>query len=437
MAKWAVLVYMASDVPSEQMRNAAKRNLQQMANIGSSDQVAVAAQIDLTGQGTSSYVFPAGPGGLAKLTPVANSPNINSASPDSITNFVKWATSTCPAENTLMVFWGHGFGIDDFNPALLPNAPEAEILAANDVPKAMAMAAHQRQVEAGKNILLPPALVPPAKNPSSPSRFSLLFDHTSNAELKNNEFAGALSNGLKGQKLAILGFDCCEMAMAEVWSEMENSAQLCVGAQSGIPYSSWPYDQILSALVKNPEMAPAAFSSVIVDKFVNYYDTASGNPLVTLSVSNLGALSGLLKSVKSLATELSRASNDSANRVKIFTSRNSCPIFDDDGFIDFDCFCGFLEQNLPASAVSRACRPVRVALRQLVTDSKFAPETSHLMISLSKGLSVWFPGWIQFPNMNYVGKEQSVAYLANGYSQTQFAQTTGWDKFLNTLKNTH
>src|SRR5260370_41040431 len=107
MAKWAVLVYMASDVPSEQMRNAAKRNLQQMANIGSSDQVAVAAQIDLTGQGTSSYVFPVGAAGLAPLIPEKTSSNINSASPESITNFVEWATSACPAENTLMVFWGH------------------------------------------------------------------------------------------------------------------------------------------------------------------------------------------------------------------------------------------------------------------------------------------------------------------------------------------
>src|SRR5260370_9454984 len=114
---------------------------------------------------------------------------------------------------------------------------------------------------------------------------------------------------------------------------MENGAQLCEGAQSGIPYSSLPYDQILSALVENPEMVPAEVSSVIIDKFVNYYDTASGNPLVALSVSNLDALSGFLKSVKSLPTELSRASNDSANREKTFTSRNSCPLYDYAGFI--------------------------------------------------------------------------------------------------------
>src|SRR5260370_42245298 len=81
MAKWAVLVYMASDVPSEQMRNAAKRNLQQMANIGSSDQVDVAAKIDLTGQGTSSYDIPEGAPVQAPLISKKTSSYINSSPP--------------------------------------------------------------------------------------------------------------------------------------------------------------------------------------------------------------------------------------------------------------------------------------------------------------------------------------------------------------------
>ena len=41
--------------------------------------------------------------------------------------------------------------------------------------------------------------------------------------------------------LAILGLDCCEMAMAEVWCEMTGGAQVGIGSQASLPYKSWPY----------------------------------------------------------------------------------------------------------------------------------------------------------------------------------------------------
>jgi hypothetical protein len=52
------------------------------------------------------------------------------------------------------------------------------------------------------------------------------------------------------------------------------------------------------------------------------------------------------------------------------------------------------------------------------------------MIALSKGLSVWFPPWIEDPSIALDQKERSEAYLQNGYGQTKFADSTGWNTFL-------
>jgi hypothetical protein len=65
-----------------------------------------------------------------------------------------------------------------------------------------------------------------------------------------------------------------------------------------------------------------------------------------------------------------------------------------------------------------------------------APRLTGRRISLSTGLSIWFPPWIQFPNVRYFQIRQSKDYLfdtSDGYSSTHFAKVTGWDHFLREL----
>jgi hypothetical protein len=405
--KWAVLVYMAADVHSKPMRDAAKRNLQQMADAGSGAEVHVAAQIDLKDRPMRRYVF------RKKGVPPEQHKydNINSADPRSIQQFVRWATTRCPAKNTLMIFWGHGFGLDDFSTAHLPNVKEFQFLAPKKV------------IKRG-----------PAPRPPHEHKYALLSDETSNAGLTNEQLADALALALP-DTLSILGLDCCLMAMAEVWSAMGALSKLCVGSQAGEPFSSWPYHLILPPLVDDPNMKPRDVAELIVDKYAEYYETAHGDPLVTLSVSDLSKLrlDSLLSSVQPLAEALRTSTYNASRREKIFAARNLCPIYDDDGYIDLDCFCAFLEMNLPNTNVSQACNGVRDALKKFVAYSRFAPYESNKKISLSKGLSVWFPGWIQDRQFNYSEKPQSVKYLANGYCETNFAQISGWDRFLKSM----
>src|SRR5262249_14214751 len=114
--EWAVLVYVAADVTQPGMHRAALGNLYQMVDTGSSEQVYVAAQVDMRREPTWRYVFPPRPAGKQdwEVLPTDCLANVDSADPRSILDFFQWGISTCPAKNTMLILWGHGFGLDDY-----------------------------------------------------------------------------------------------------------------------------------------------------------------------------------------------------------------------------------------------------------------------------------------------------------------------------------
>jgi hypothetical protein len=103
LKEWALLVYMCADVPEPAMHQSSHANLLQMADIGSSNDVAVVAQLANPGPWTYRYIFPPRPAGSGPSTvkPVHALPSVNSGVPGSIQDFFAWATETCPAKNTM------------------------------------------------------------------------------------------------------------------------------------------------------------------------------------------------------------------------------------------------------------------------------------------------------------------------------------------------
>src|SRR5271168_401887 len=80
LKNWALYVFFGANVPETEVREAAVQNLLQMATVGSSHHVAVAAQLHLPGKWAYRYVMPerlpgSDPGFIA---PVDTIPNANS-----------------------------------------------------------------------------------------------------------------------------------------------------------------------------------------------------------------------------------------------------------------------------------------------------------------------------------------------------------------------
>jgi hypothetical protein len=411
--QWALYVYLAANVPDAAVREAAIQNLLQMAMVGSSDEVAVAAQLHHPGQWAYRYVMPERPPGSSSnvLTPVETIPNANAADPDTILAFVQWAAKECPAKQAVLVIWGHGYGLDDYlPPGARPHLPA-----------------------------IPGNLQTQEEEESNQSSLEVLPNWQLGAAVQK-----CASQLPPEQRLAIVALDACTMAMIEVWGEFSGSAQIGIASQANVPDASFPYDRILARLILEPEAAPARVAQMIVDAYVESYAYQS-DAFVTLSACDLSlkkddpdqsAIGLLFKSVERLAGVLIKAAANQDAREVIFKARNDSPIFDPDGFIDLGRFCEILELTLPDPEAQKACEGVRRELGKFVEYARYSPLNPTLRISQTTGLSVWFPPWLEDPWVEILEKQASIAYLINGYSETRFAQKTGWDKFLDFMWGT-
>jgi hypothetical protein len=423
---WALYVYFAVDVPEEQLHQSATQNLVQMAALGSSKEVSVAVQIDLPGMLTRRYILAEPPTKAASSSippPTLSIPNVNSADPRSIVDFLQWAGQNCPAQNTMVVLWGHGYGLDDYVP------PGAHLYSPG-----VGLNALQLVVSSTR-----PETFPPVTSLfHSDVSYAEGYDHTNHTVTTNAQIAEAVRFSIPalpgGKKPAILGFASCEMAMAEVWSEMAGRVEYGIASQTGLPAQDWPVDRILKRLQRNPKSDAKTVSQMVIDAFVESY-ASEPDAYVAISAVDLAQFDGLTQAVKPLADALREATAHPQDLKNIFEARNYCPVFDPDGFIDFGCFCDFLKITMPNSPVSDACDKVLQALKHLVVSSEYSPRDSTKKLSQSTGLSVWFPPWIENPSTKMQEKQSSMAYLDNGYPSTEFAKATGWDHFLVAIRD--
>jgi hypothetical protein len=270
----------------------------------------------------------------------------------------------------------------------------------------------------------------------------LLYDSTHDSVLNNRNFADVIrgynTSFRGGKRIDVLGLDCCNMAMAEVLSELQDYAEYVVAAETGLPFQSWLSAPILQKFLAKPHLSARDLAVGAVEDFIGSFGRST-DAYVGLSACNLEKCKALETAVRKLADALYVAIDDPKIRAAVRNAWFSDVSFVQDGLIDLYSFCKFLRKYLPtpknASIVAATCAVQSVAKGAdgVVIKSLTAPNIPGRRISLSNGLSIWFPPWIQFPSVDYFEIEQSKDYFVHGYPQTRFAQATGWDKFLRKL----
>lgn len=449
LKNWALYVFFGANVPEAEVREAAVRNLLQMATVGSSDNVAVAAQLHLRGKWAYRYVMPQRPPGSDPhvIEPVEAIPNTNSASPWTIIAFFKWAAQACPARNTMLVVWGHGYGIDDYlprgerpNTGESPNTKDGVYFADCTQPIEESQDNDKcHTIENGENLTAFIEKIPLNRYKDA-SIVNVISDECSLEVLPNARLGMAACACQKilqqqGRELSILGIDACAMAMAEVWSEIHEFAKIGVASEAQEPDASFPYDRFLARLILQPNAGPEHVARMIVDAYVESYAYLC-DTFVTLSACTLTKAGELENAVQKLAKALIKVAPNPRARAIIFRARNESPIFDPDGFVDLGRFCEILESTLPDREVCEACHGVRQELKHFVEYARYSPLDPTLRISQTTGLSVWFPPWLEDPFVCIPEKEGSIAYLINGYDCTQFGKNTCWGVFLRSMWHT-
>jgi len=85
------------------------QDFNEMAKVGSSDNVTVVVLLDRRDEGASIYKVKKGVN-LDKASPLVEKGEVDMGDPDTLEDFVDYAVSQFPAEKIALVFWNHGDG---------------------------------------------------------------------------------------------------------------------------------------------------------------------------------------------------------------------------------------------------------------------------------------------------------------------------------------
>lgn len=166
----------------------------------------------------------------------------NMGDPDTLADFLEFATENYPADNTMIIFWNHGGGslggacfdeLNDFDSLTLPEMAEA---------------------------------------------FSKVY--------KSSE---------SDPPIDIIGFDCCLMATLDVANVFSGYADYMVASEETEPGSGWDYETWVNLFYEEPNPDPYELSKLICDSYLEYnMEEDPETCKVTLSVLDLNKVPALV-----------------------------------------------------------------------------------------------------------------------------------------------
>jgi len=256
---WTFLVYVDGD---NDLSEAAISDIAEMEAIGSTKNINIVVQLDLNGGVTTKrYRILKGSSEL-----IADLGELDMASPETLTDFLKWAKVSYPADKTVLILWDHGNGWDQ-----------------GDGPS-----------------------IPKLKDAKGYHSYSLLIDSDNNSPfLSNHKVKDAIKDS--EIKIDILGFDASIMGTIEVLYEFKDLSEVVISSQEVGESHGWDYTAILSALTTNPSMDIEELSKVIVDSYKAFFEDQfyPSNPLYerrhTISAFQTKYISSIANEVDMLA----------------------------------------------------------------------------------------------------------------------------------------
>ncbi len=336
-SQWTFMVFMAGDSDISQ---AAYRNINDMEEVGSTNDVQVVVQVEFSPEFSSSLPKNTLRGRVVKDSDstVINSTlndlgNLDMTDPATLTDFIEWATAQYPAKHYAIVLWSHGLGWKGGSKGMIKDVTSA-----------------------GDNYIM---------------------------SLSN--LAHAVQDS--GVKLDIIDFDACLMGMYEVAYELKGLSDYITFSEALFPIYGNPYTTILSELTSWPDITGEDLAHSIIAACKDYYKelgfgfTKSAIRSSELEKVHLGVneLSNIL--INNMAGEGEHIRNAIGNTQEYYSY-----IYRDLG--------DFLEQ-LKAQTTNRqlldSIASLEEALGDLVIENQFYSSTVDNPFERSHGLSIYLP----------------------------------------------
>ncbi len=373
---WTVMVYINAD---NNLESAGVNDLNEMEQVGSSDDVNIVVQIDRTpGYDTSNqdwqgtrryYIEQDSDTNTIGSQLVEDIGEVDMGSPQTLTDFATWAINNYPADHYMLVVWDHGGGWRER------------------------------------------ALRRLTKNIS--------WDDTSGGTSISIPELAEVVQTLKtylGGNLDILGMDACLMGMAEVAYEIRNSVDYMVGSEESEPGDGWPYDDFLERLVNAPSSTPEQLAKWIVQDYITFYTNSEE---VTQSAIDLSKVADLANKIDSFAQALIAGiqdeTDDATIKSALQTIQGNTQHFSFNDMGDLYDFADRVSQDSSmTTAIVNAADDVKSAITNAVVENGNTGST----MANANGLSIWLPDGTYFNN------------FIQRYGQLGLAGNTKWDEFL-------
>lgn len=391
---WSLLCYMAAD---NDLSPYGLKDIEELASRGCPPNMHVGIELDTLGaKGSIRYeISPPDFSGRGYRTVVERLSEQDTGDFKTLRNFLNWGIQRANAGKRCVVIWGHGMGN---------------------------------------------AVAPDFQSMGGSININELADAFEQAGFRRSSKKPYPSWSQRDEgRVAILGFDACNMASIEnVWSLRENT-QMVVASQEKVPATGWPYETLIE--VRNSfqnerskvgEASTAHLKKIarkVLKSYIGSYEK-SGITAVTMSATLTDALGIVVNSVNTLGAALCVALRG-RSKTKAVAVRSACKDarlyaqgFHLGAYVDLVHFCSLLIENLddPKSPVRIAAVKVVDALNRsgAVTSSvggvgrRLNPEVAN-----ATGLSIWFPA-------------QRPGYMTdrNRYARENGADFSGWRRFL-------
>jgi hypothetical protein len=284
------MLYMVAS-KDEQTESAAIRNVRQLQEFGARDGLNLLVQIDRRWPGYPER-YRVTKDHQVNVCHFDQRERNDSGQPKVLRHFVKWARQLCPADNYMLVLWGHayglGFGRDNGKALTLPEIAES---------------------------------------------------------LNPKYFDGKTA-------VDILGVNACAMCYAEAIYELRHAARFLVAPEITMPFAGWPYQTVLDAIVTEPDITANVLCDKIVDCFIDSFEEALESRTVALTAINLAAAEDLERKLAPLSSALVSAIGDAATGKLIADAFLDTAHADSRPLIDLVDLCDRLQQIEAPSAAT-------------------------------------------------------------------------------------
>lgn len=281
---------------------------------------------------------------------------VNMAAPQTLLGFVNWSITNYPAEHYFLDFWGHGKGW------LGVTSDNGDYLEMNEI-----------------KTVLP-------------------------------QF---------GDRIDVVGFDNCNMAMIEVYTQFLGYTDYIVGSEKEEDAWGWPYDRIFSDLVADPQMSPLGLSTMIVTHFVDWARNESAYS-TTASVVDMNYLPEGVNRTDALARKLNWT-------LPLYISEIGKAVNETEQYArqpyphDLFHFAELIEKYVPNRPIQIASKDLMEGITPLVVVEDHFTRPTKQSVDNAHGIAIW------------MGDGSASDFTT--YQSLDFAKLTLWDEFLNTHTN--